>query len=197
MERDFAAAAQRHAERRRHHRHRSVLDGHVGLLERIYRGVQLVPIAFLRGQQHQHQVGAHTEILALVGNDHRLKITRGFFDPRANQSHLIAADGVHLAVKLQAHDAVADVDERRPRIPLHHAARALDIGEHQNARPIFECLIAPAACQIEILGVRTSLAIRGPVERFHAGREHPVDVLRDRPLFLHAARRGFEPDCVP
>ena len=38
-----------------------VLDRHVGLLEAVDGDVQLVPLAFLGGQQHQHEVGADAE----------------------------------------------------------------------------------------------------------------------------------------
>ena len=59
---DFASAAERHALRRRHHRARRVLDGHVHALELPHRQMNIVPFAFLRAHQQQHQVRAHRKI---------------------------------------------------------------------------------------------------------------------------------------
>ena len=96
------------------------------------RGVQLVPFAFLRGQQHQHQIRADAEILALIGDDHGLEILLGLLEARVQHADLIFAQRVHLAVELDAQHAVAQVDQRRARVLLHDAARPLDVGEHQD-----------------------------------------------------------------
>ena len=61
---DFASAAERHALRRGHHRPRRILDRHVGALELPHRQVNVVPLAFLRGHQQQHQVRARRKIRA-------------------------------------------------------------------------------------------------------------------------------------
>ena len=100
-------------------------------------------------------------------------------------------------MKLQAQNAVADVHKRRSRVFRHHAAGALHVGQHQNSRPFFELLVA-ARRQIEILGMRASAAVGRAVERFHAGGEHALHVLRQRPLFtLHTPRRIFKAQRIP
>ena len=80
MHGDLATAAQRQPERRGDHRLGRILDRHVDLLEAVDGGFQLVPLLFLRGQQHQHQIRADAEILALVGDHHGLEILVGFFE---------------------------------------------------------------------------------------------------------------------
>ena len=91
------------------------------------RRVQLIPLAFLRGQQRQNQIRADAEIFSLIGDDHRLEILLGLFEPGIHHAELILAERVHLAVKLDAQHAVAHVDQRCSRVPLYHAARALDV----------------------------------------------------------------------
>ncbi len=59
VQRNFASAAQRHAKRRGDHRAWRVLDGHVHALELAHRHMQVIPFAFLRADQHHHQIGAH------------------------------------------------------------------------------------------------------------------------------------------
>ena len=50
MHRNLAAAAERHAERRRDHRLGSMLDRHIGLLIAANRAVQILPLTLLRHQ---------------------------------------------------------------------------------------------------------------------------------------------------
>ncbi len=78
--------------------------------------VQLVPLAFLRGQQHHHQIGAHAEVLAFVGDDHGVEIAIGLLEAGVQHDDVIFAERVHFAVKLDAQHAVTQVDQRRARV---------------------------------------------------------------------------------
>ena len=111
VQHELAAAAERHPERRGHDRLRRVLDRHARVLEAADGRVELVPLAFLRGEQHQHQIRADAEVLALVADHHRLVIARGLLDGGADHLHRVVAQRVHLAVELEAEDAVAEIDQ--------------------------------------------------------------------------------------
>ena len=83
-----------------------------GLLEAAYDPLQVIPLALLRHEQHQHEIGADAEILAVVGDDHRLEIPRRLLDAGVDHGHRVVADRVHLAVELQAEHAVSQIDQR-------------------------------------------------------------------------------------
>ena len=113
MQHDLAAAAQRRAERRRDHGLGRVLQRHVDLLEAMDGAVQLVPFALLRGQQHQHQVGADAEVLAFVGDHHGFEVACSVSSrPACIMRDVVFAERVHLAVELDAQHAVAQIDQR-------------------------------------------------------------------------------------
>ena len=76
VEGDFAAAAEGLGEGRDDNGLRRVLDGHVGLLEIVNGGVEIVPLALLGSKEHHHEVRADGEVIALIGDDHG-------FDPAA------------------------------------------------------------------------------------------------------------------
>ena len=71
------------------------------MLEAIDGGFQLFPLFFLGGQQHQHQVCADAEVLALVGDDHGFEVLGSLFDAGTDQGDLVVAQRVHLAVELE------------------------------------------------------------------------------------------------
>ena len=77
--------------------------------------VDLVPLAFLRGEEELHEVGADAEVVAVAGDDEAGKVAdgigRGLEDGGDEREH-VAADGVLERVQLDAGDAVAEIDER-------------------------------------------------------------------------------------
>ena len=116
MQHDFAASAQSHAEGRRHNGLRRILERHVGLLESVYGGIELIPFAFLGREQDEHEICADAEVLSLVGDNHRLKIPGSLVQAGVDHRNLILPNGVHLAVNLQAQNAVANVHQRCSRM---------------------------------------------------------------------------------
>ena len=85
--------------------------------------IQLVPFAFLRGQQHHHQIRADAEVLAFVRDDHGVEILFGFLQAGVQHADVVLAERVHLAVELDAQHAIAQIDQRRAGVLLHHAVR--------------------------------------------------------------------------
>ena len=78
VEADFRAAAEGHAEGRDDDGARAELDGRGHLLEAAYDGgVQLFPLAFLRGEQKLQQVGADGEVVAVAGDDEGGEVADG------------------------------------------------------------------------------------------------------------------------
>ena len=65
MQAYFAAAAERQALWRGHHRFGSVFDGQVDVLELLDGHVQLVPLLLLGAYENQHQVRADGKIYGL------------------------------------------------------------------------------------------------------------------------------------
>ena len=117
VQRDLAAAAQRQPGGRDDDGHGRVLERHRGLLERAHHQVDFVPVALLRLEQQQHQVGAGREMLGVVANHQRREVCRGFLDRQLQHLDRVAADGVHLRVELDAEHAIAEIDQARARVP--------------------------------------------------------------------------------
>ena len=74
---DLRAAAESEAEGRGDHRPRAEFDGRGHLLEAADDGGHFVPLAFLRGKQELHQVGADGEVVAVAGDDEAGKVADG------------------------------------------------------------------------------------------------------------------------
>ncbi len=135
--------------------------------------------------------------LALIADHHGVEIGFEFGETRAHHEHDVVAHRVHLAVELAAKDAIAEIDQRRARILLHHAARALEIGEHGDAGARLKLPIVGGR-KIEIFGARLARRIRRPVKGFRARAEHAQHPLRQLAAFRRDAPRGrFEPQRIP
>ena len=123
---DLAAAAQGEAERRRHHRHLGVLQGHVRVLELADGETKLVPLPLLRGEKDEHEVGAHGEVRSLVADDEGVEARLRFLDRGLEHDEGVLPQRVHLGVELHEGTAVAQVQERRARVLLAQASLFLD-----------------------------------------------------------------------
>ena len=75
--------------------------------------VHFVPVALLRLEQQQHQVGAGGEVRRVVADDQRREVLRGFLHAGVQHLDRVAADRVHLRVELDLQHAVAHVDQAR------------------------------------------------------------------------------------
>ena len=78
VEADFRAAAEGEAEGRGDDGARTEFDGRSHLLEAANDAGELVPLAFLRGEQKLHEVGADGEVVAVAGDDEAGKVADGF-----------------------------------------------------------------------------------------------------------------------
>ena len=115
VETDFRAAAEGHAEGRDDDGARAELDGRGHLLEAADGAIDFVPLAFLRGEQKLHEVGADAEVVAVAGDDEAGEVADGIgvgAENRGDERDDVAADGVLEGVQFDAGDAVAEIDER-------------------------------------------------------------------------------------
>ena len=88
---------------------------------------QLVPLAFLRGEQELHEVGADGEVVAVAGDDEAGKVADrigGGIENGGDEGENVAADGVLERVQLDAGDAVAEIDERSAGVGADDASCA-------------------------------------------------------------------------
>ena len=87
--------------------------------------VELVPLLLLHRQEHQHQVGADGELLALVADHQRVEVRLGLPCTAALQhGEGVGAERVHLGVELDEAAAVAQVHQAGARVLLLDGARA-------------------------------------------------------------------------
>src|SRR5687768_1020144 len=93
-------------------------------------------------------------------------------------------------MKLDAENAVSEVDQRRARALFDAALPPLDLGQRDDTRALFQETIA-SRLQIEVLSMRLAVRIRGQVEGFSARREHVANVLGQRKALLLDATRGL------
>ena len=108
----FGGAAERQPVDGVDHRHLRVTKRQDGALEHAHHGIDRVPFALLGVHQHEHQVGAGRERLALRGEDEADAVAFGALDARLQHRQRVATDGVHLRVQLDGEDAVAGVEHR-------------------------------------------------------------------------------------
>ena len=66
------------------------------------------------------------EISALVADDETCEILFDLVDREVHHLNRVAADRVHLRMKLETRNAVAEIDQRRTRICLDDAGAFLD-----------------------------------------------------------------------
>ena len=113
VQRHFAAAAQRHAEGRHHHRLGGKFDGLGHALEAADGQIHLVPIFLLNRHQQQHDVGAYGKMLRVVADDEGVEAVArpARLQRLRNELHNVATQRVHLAVKLNAAHAIAQINQ--------------------------------------------------------------------------------------
>src|SRR6185436_73760 len=112
MDHHFTTAAEDHLERRDHDGLRRVAQTHRRVLKNAAHHVELFPVFLLRFHQHQHDVCADAEVHALVADDESDEVFLDFAECKLQHLKRVAANGVHLRVKLETRDTVANVDQR-------------------------------------------------------------------------------------
>ena len=119
---DLASAAERQCCRRGNHRNLSKSQRHRGALKCADHQVDLFPVALLRLEQQEHQVGAGGKIRCIVSDDERAETRCCLLDAGLEHLDGVPADRVHLRVELDAEDIVAEVDEARASVGADYLA---------------------------------------------------------------------------
>ena len=106
-----------------HHRLGRELDGLGHALELADGEIDLVPLFFLNRHEQQHHIGADRKIVGVIGDHESVEsIARTVrFQGLTDETDNVAAERVHLGMKFDAGDAIAQIDQRRARIFLDHA----------------------------------------------------------------------------
>src|SRR2546421_674319 len=93
-------------------------SGRIDAAALVARRVILVPSAFQDREQQRHDVCADREIGRVVIEDKGFEgvATAAGFESLRDQLDDIAAQRIHLAMKLDAPDTIAQIDQRRARI---------------------------------------------------------------------------------
>ena len=74
-------------------------------------------------QHHQHEVGAHAELLALVAHHQRVEVGLALLHRALEHGEVVGAQRVHLAVDLdQAHPVAQVVVEKVRQLATGHSA---------------------------------------------------------------------------
>src|SRR5204863_6452568 len=108
-----------------------IAQAHGRGLENARHHLELFPVLFLRLHQHQHDVCADAEVWSLISDHEAEKILIDFAERKLQHLQRVAADGIHLRMKLETSDTVAEIDQRSTRILLDHAAAILCRLENQ------------------------------------------------------------------
>ena len=199
VQRHFAAAAQRHAKGRDHHRLGRELDELRHVLELADHHVHLIPLLILHRHQQQHDVGADGEVRRVVADDEGVK----FVARAARLEHLrgelnnVGAQRVHLGVKL---DASRRRRQDRPatlRIRLHHAVGFLCDRHAPDAGRNLLFLHATGG-EIEVGAAAGVCAAASVYQLVWPAASKLLHVGGDRlALLLHALHRGRNADRIP
>ncbi len=126
MQDHLASATKHHIERSNDNRLGRVTKTHRGVLEDARHHIEIFPVFVLGFHEHQHDVGAHTEVRSLIADHQADKILFHFADGKLQHLQRIAADCVHLRVKLEAGNSVADVHKRCAGVFLDHTLLLFD-----------------------------------------------------------------------
>ncbi len=154
--------------------------------------MQFVPLLFLRGDQHQHQIRAHRKIHRLIGDDHGVEVGFQPFQPFVHHGDQVRADGVHLGVKFAANHAVSEVNQACSGVPLDFAAGFFQRFQKDDAFRLFDSLRSGGA-DIKN-GGRAFLRLVKPLA---AAREDFFNDRWKRPgFFLYLPRERFHSDRV-
>ena len=135
VQRDLASAAERQPGRADDDRHVRVAQRLRRSLKRADHQIDLVPVAFLRLEQQQHEVGAGGEVRRVVADDQRREVRRRLLDAGVQHLDRVAADGVHLRMELDRQHAVAEIDEAGAGVLPHDAAALLGASEQLEIGP--------------------------------------------------------------
>jgi hypothetical protein len=106
---DLEAAAERHSVGRGDDRDGRVLHALDHVLEALDHRADRVPVLVACGHGHDEEVGAHAEVLALVGDEHGAEVLLGALDREAEDARRVGVDAVGLGLEGHAEHAVAEI----------------------------------------------------------------------------------------
>src|SRR5690606_20219205 len=116
MHRKLTTTAQRKIERRGYDRDGRVPQPHGGILESLYRHVQLIVI-LLHGHHENHtDIRAGGEVGSIVTDDQSAEVLFCQIDGLMQPLDDIAPYRIHLRVELRIKDAIAEVGNRKPAV---------------------------------------------------------------------------------
>ena len=131
--------------------------------------------------------------MRLIGDHHRIEIGFQPRDARMNHREDVAAERVHFRVEFAADHAVAQINQARARIFLHHGRAFLQRFQNDDSGGLFDRLWRGRR-NIEV----TRAALLGLVERFTGRREHFRNERRNLlALALERLRHALDADRVP
>ena len=134
MKQAFAAAAQGHAGRRADYRKRRELERLKGILALFDHILHHRPSGEIYGKQREAQIDPDRKIAALVVQHQCFEILAHCRNGFADHAQDVRVDGVHLAVKLEAGNAVANIPKTGGPVSQDGLASAFDVAEQQHAR---------------------------------------------------------------
>ncbi len=108
--------------------------------------IDLVPVALLRLEEHEHEIGPDRKVRGLGADDERREVVLCLLDRGVEHRDRVAADGVHLRVEVHGQDAVADVHQAGAGIaphdafPLFSRPKNLKVGRRRGHRSIAETI---------------------------------------------------------
>src|SRR5271165_7200079 len=191
MKGDLGAAAEAHPKGRDDDGLERELDGLRHVLELTYGYVNFVPLLLLNAHQQHHEVRADGEVAGIIGDNEGVEVVacatglEGLRDERDD----VAAERVHLGVKFDTADAVADIDERRARVLLDYSVGLLGDGDRPDSGGNFFGLVVSSG-DVEVLAAAGGLGIVGIPGSF-ARSEQLLDVGGDWTAFLLHALDGL------
>ncbi|VTR68538.1 hypothetical protein DESC_710035 [Desulfosarcina cetonica] len=193
----LAAAPQGQAIGRRHHGKAGItyfLHAQLGFLEE---SLDLGILTGLGQTGHVGQVAAGAEgpghPAGLVADYHSEAIGIHIVHGLGHEIDDFAIDGVHLGVKLQAEDIVAQIHQGRRRTGLDGFSIGLETGQGDDVGADLHRLVGTGR-KVIIKG----LAVFQLVEAFVAGRQHGLDLLGNaESAGFHLGHGGFHADGVP
>ncbi len=129
----------------------------------------------------------------LIAHDESDKILFNFRKRILQHLKRVAADSVHLRVKLETRNTVADIDQRSTRVFLDNVFLIFDRLEDQNPWRIAERNVF-ARREIKVKLLRVLFFVEGS----GANSQHLFDVRGNRhPLFFHPRHRLLDADRIP
>ena len=143
MQRKSCPSANREPERRNHHRLGRKLYSLSHALKLSDSEIHIIPFFFLHRHEQQHQICADRKVLRIVGDHECVEVVArpGRLECLSDQRNDVAAQRIHLGVKLDTRHAIPNIDQRRPGVFLHNSVRLLSHRDRPDTSGNFDRLV--------------------------------------------------------